>query len=109
MKNNIEIMIVNENNLKDKIYIIRGQKVMLDSDLARIYGFSTKAFNQQIQRNIDKFDENFMFQLTKEETIFVMCQNGTSRNNSVFKGQNGGVRKLPYVFTEKNMHADDYT
>ena len=103
------ITIVNEEYLKDKIYIIRGQKVMLDSDLAKIYGYSTRRFNEQIRRNIEKFDEDFMFQLTKEETIFVMCQNGTSRNNSVFKGQNGGVRKLPYVFTEKNMHADDYT
>ena len=79
MKNEIEQIPLNEEYLKNKIYIIRGQKVMLDSDLAKIYGYSTKAFNQQVQRNIEKFDEDFMFQLTKEETIFVKSQNVTSR------------------------------
>ena len=67
MKNQLEQVLINEDYLKDKIYTIRGQKVMLDSDLAKIYGYSTKAFNQQVQRNIDKFDEDFMFQLREEE------------------------------------------
>ena len=48
MKNQLETVLINEDYLKDKIYIIRGQKVMLDSDLAKIYGYSTKAFNQQV-------------------------------------------------------------
>lgn len=59
MSNN-EIAIINEESIKDKIYIIRGEKVMLDFELAEIYGYSTKAFNQQIKRNIDKF-EGYIF------------------------------------------------
>ena len=65
MKDKNEIMIVDEKTLKDKIYVIRGQQVMLDFDLAEIYGYSTKRFNEQIQRNIEKFDNDFMFQLTR--------------------------------------------
>lgn len=53
--------------LKSKIYMIRGQKVMLAADLAEIYGYSTKAFNQQVRNNIEKFDEDFRFQLTWDE------------------------------------------
>ncbi len=54
--------IINEDNLKDKIYTIRGQRVMLDYDLAKIYGYTTKAFNQQVARNIERFEgEDFMF------------------------------------------------
>ena len=56
-----------ETTLKDKIYTIRGQKVMLDFDLAEIYGFSVSAFNQQVKRNISRFDEDFMFDLNKIE------------------------------------------
>ena len=54
-------------NIENKILIIRGQQVMLDRDLAEIYGYETKNFNRQVKNNIDKFDEDFMFQLTKEE------------------------------------------
>lgn len=56
-------------NLGDKIYEIRGEKVMLDFDLAEIYGYETKAFNRQANRNIEKFDPDFRFQLTREEVI----------------------------------------
>ena len=56
-----EMMLVNHESLVKKIYIIRGQKVMLDFELAEIYGYETKAFNQQVKRNIEKFDEDFMF------------------------------------------------
>ena len=55
------------NNIKDLIYTVRGVKVMLDSDLAQLYDYTTKAFNQQVKNNIEKFDEDFRFQLTKEE------------------------------------------
>ena len=61
-----EIMIVDERSLKDKIYVIRGQQVMLDFDIAEIYGYTTKAFNQQVRRNINRFPEDFMFRLTKD-------------------------------------------
>ncbi|HFN6393633.1 TPA: ORF6N domain-containing protein, partial [Streptococcus pneumoniae] len=62
-----EIMLVSHESLVKKIYIIRGQKVMLDFELAEIYGYETKRFNEQVKRNIEKFDEDFMFQLTDEE------------------------------------------
>ena len=58
--------LITEENISNKIYFIRGEKVMIDSDLAEIYGYTTKAFNQQVQRNIEKFDPDFMFQLTTE-------------------------------------------
>ena len=58
---------INVETLKSKIYVIRGQRVMLDADLAEIYGYSTKAFNQQVKNNIEKFEEDFRFQLTLEE------------------------------------------
>ena len=62
-----EFSLIDENMLKSRIYTIRGLKVMLDADLAEIYGYSTKAFNRQVKNNIEKFDEDFRFQLTKEE------------------------------------------
>ena len=68
MKN--EIILLNEDELKGKIYTIRGKKVMLDSDLARIYGYTTKTFNQQIKNNIERFDDDFRFQLKKNITTW---------------------------------------
>ena len=64
-----EIVIHNENDLRSKIYTIRGMRVMLDFDLAEIYGYSVKAFNQQVKNNIEKFDEDFMFQLNIDEVM----------------------------------------
>jgi len=64
---NLRMMIVDELTLKDKIYMIRGQQVMLDFVLAEIYGFSVSAFNQQVKRNINRFDDDFMFELNKNE------------------------------------------
>ena len=62
-----EIMIVDEQSLRNKIYTIRGQQVMMDFDLAEIYGYTVSAFNQQVKRNEDRFPEDFMFELTSEE------------------------------------------
>ena len=62
-----DFSLIDENLLKLRIYTIRGVKVMLDADLAEIYGYSTSAFNQQVKNNIEKFDDDFRFQLTKEE------------------------------------------
>ena len=64
-----EIMIVDEGSLKDKVYSVRGTLVMLDFELAELYGYTTKAFNQQVKNNIGKFDSDFRFQLTKEEWL----------------------------------------
>ena len=96
-------MINNENELRSKIYIIRGVQVMLDSDLAEIYGYTTKAFIQQIKRNIERFDEDFMFQITKNELKGTMMSKfSTSRYSNMFAGNSGGTRKLPYAFTEQD-------
>lgn len=62
-----EVVLINEDTIRDKMYTVRGQKVMLDTDLAEIYGYSTKAFNQQVKRNIERFPEDFMFQLSDKE------------------------------------------
>ncbi len=79
------------------IYLIRGQKVMLDSDLAKLYAVETKALNRQVRRNMIRFPEDFMFQLTKEEFESLKCQNGTSKLGR------GGKQKQPLVFTENGV------
>ena len=75
------------NNIKDLIYTIRGVKVMLDSDLAQLYDYTTKAFNQQVKNNIEKFDSDFRFQLTKEEYHEILrsknLTSSTEANNSL--------------------------
>lgn len=91
-------------NIINSIYIIRGQQVMLDFDLAKIYGYEVKRLNEQVKRNIKRFPEDFMFQLTREELEFVKSQLATSRITSLFEGQEGGRRKLPYVFTEQGIY-----
>lgn len=83
--------------IKNNIYIIRGQKVMLDFDLAEIYGYETSKLNQQVKRNAGKFPNDFMFQITKDELkTIMMSQNVISRW--------GGTRKLPYAFTEQGIY-----
>ena len=97
-----EIVIVDEETIKDKIYVIRGQKVMIDSDLARIYNYSTKDFNRQVKNNLERFDNDFMFQLTDNEVeILSRCKNFTSMQ---MKGIKGGRTYNPYVFTEQGIY-----
>jgi len=88
--------------IEQKILLIRGQKVMLDKDLAQLYGVGTKVLNQAVKRNIERFPEDFMFQLTQKE--FLMFQNGTSSLRSQFvTSKRGGRRYLPYAFTEQGI------
>lgn len=94
MKNNTQI--VNNTILDNKIFIIRGIQVMIDKDLAELYQVETSRLNEQVKRNIERFDEDFMFQLTKEEFDNLISQNATSSW--------GGTRKLPYVFTEQGVY-----
>ena len=100
---NKEIVIVDDKTIQEKIYFIRGQKVMLDSDLAEIYGYETKMFNRQVKRNIEKFEgDDFMFQLTDEEVYELSrCQNGTL-NNGQSRGSN--IKYKPYAFTEQGIY-----
>ena len=83
----MEVTIIDERTIRDKIYEVRGVKVMLDFELAEIYGYSTRAFNQQVKNNIEKFDDDFRFQLTKDEFQNLMSKNLTSSW--------GGTRKRP--------------
>ena len=83
--------------IKRKIYEIRGQRVMLDRDLANMYGVETKALIQAVKRNILRFPEDFMFQLSKEEFLFWKSQIVTS------KADMKGLRRPPYAFTEQGV------
>lgn len=84
-------------DIHQRILIVRGFRVMLDADLAELYDIPTKVFNQAIQRNMDRFPEDFMFQLTETEFAGLRSQLVTSK-----KGR-GGRRYLPYVFTEQGV------
>jgi len=87
--------ITKEQQIENLIYEIRGKQVMLDSDVAMLFGYETKYLNRQVQRNIERFPENYCFQLSEEEYLSLRCQNGT------LKSKRGNHRKyLPYVFTE---------
>lgn len=87
--------IVRQNIIEKKIFLIRGLNVMLDKDLAELYGVKTKSLNLAVKRNIDRFPYDFMFQLTKEEFANLRFQFETSRW--------GGIRYLPYAFTEQGV------
>lgn len=109
-------------NVKNLIYIVRGVGVMLDADLAAIYGYETRAFNQQVKNNIEKFDDDFRFQLKKDEyieilrlkkkslktdeTIDIPKDNSNAGNlkSKKLTSSWGGTRKLPYAFTEQGIY-----
>ena len=89
-------------NIENKILVIRGQQVMLDRDLAEIYGYETKNFNRQVKNNIEKFDEDFMFQLTKDESNTISrCKNFTLNEKD---GRGSNIKYLPHVFTEQGIY-----
>lgn len=90
--------------IQSKIYEMRGQKVMLDRDLAELYQVETRVLNQSVKRNIKRFPSDFMFQLTKEEFDNLMSQFATSSLKSQFVISSwGGIRKLPFAFTEQGL------
>lgn len=113
-----EFSLIDENMLKSRIYTIRGLKVMLDADLAEIYGYSTKVFNQQVKNNIEKFDEDFRFQLNSEEieelsrckicTLNMESENIESSRSKFLtlnKGSRGSnIKYAPYAFTEQGIY-----
>ena len=93
-----ETALVTFDVIERKIYVVRGQKVMLDSDLAALYGVPTKVFNQAVGRNLQRFPDDFRFQLTTEEFENLRSQFVTSSSKNY-----GGRRYLPYVFTEQGV------
>lgn len=90
--------------LRNLVYDIRNQQVMLDFDLAVLYGYEVRALNQQVKRNIARFPEDFMFQLTKEEVETVKSQIVISPESNFYSGQEGGRRKPPFAFTEQGIY-----
>jgi hypothetical protein len=86
--------VIRGDNIESFIRTIRGQKVILDSDLARLYGVETKTFNRAFKRNAERFPSDFVFRLTREEFDNLKYQSGTSSSG------HGGRRKLPWAFTE---------
>ena len=91
-KDEFAVIDITEEYLKERIYEIRGQRVILDADLSEIYGYTTKAFNQQVKNNIEKFDEDFMFELTDDEVENL-------RSNFLTANLNSKSRYNPHVFT----------
>ena len=95
MENESEIMTPDAAEIRNRIYTIRGKQVMLDSDLAELYGYEVKNLNRQVKRNIRRFPKDFMFQLTRDEMEILRCQNVTANVKS---------RTLPYAFTEQGIY-----
>ena len=90
-------IIISEKAIESKIYFIRGQKVMMDSDLAEMYGVETKALKQAVKRNMDKFPDDFMFELTAEEA------EDFSRSHFVTLKRGQNIKYLPFTFTEHGV------
>jgi len=90
-------LVITDERIINQIYLIREEKVMLDSDLAELFGVETKQLKRQANRNIQRFPKNFMFELTEDEAESLRCQIGTSKIGR------GGARYLPYVFTEHGV------
>ncbi len=91
----VDLPVIPDEVIMNKIFLIRGVKVMLDKDLAELYGVTTGNLNKAVQRNFSRFPGDFMFQLSKEEFDNLIFQSGTSSW--------GGTRKLPYCFTEQGV------
>ena len=103
MENETELISLDTNDIKRRIFTIRGKQVMLDSDLAELYGYDVKRLNEQVRRNKERFPEDFMFQLLKEEIpdssksqIATLNESGNKRGSN--------VKKLPYAFTEQGIY-----
>ena len=96
-KEKTDIMIIDENTLRSKIYIVCGQQVMLDTDLAEIYGYDHKGFNKQVKNNSERFDDEFRFQLTKDEVADLRRKNYAANISPK-------SRSMPYAYTEQGIY-----
>lgn len=103
MEEKKEILAIDSKTVQNLVYTIRGQQVMLDSDLAELYGYEVKRLNEQVKRNINRFPEDFMFKLTDEEIPERLKSQFATLNE---KGNRRGlhVKKLPYAFTEQGIY-----
>lgn len=96
MAKQVTVIAIPDEVIMNKIYYIRGQKVMIDSDLAELYGVETKRLKEQVKRNTERFPERYMFELTKEEAEVSRSQNATLKRG-------GNIKYLPYAFTEHGI------
>ena len=96
-----DFSLIDENLLKSRIHTIGGVKVLLDADLAEIYGYSTKRFNEQVKNNIEKFDEDFRFQLTSEEAVACSRSKKSALNSG---GRGSNIKYNPFAFTEQGIY-----
>jgi predicted XRE-type DNA-binding protein len=109
MSNKTELLI--QERITKAIYLIRNQKVMMDSELAEMYGVELKRLNEQVKRNLDRFPDDFMFQLTDEEWANLKSQFGSSKEDIALRSQTATIEKgrgkhrkyMPYVFTEQGV------
>lgn len=102
-KTNMNDLIISKNLIENKILIIRGEKVMIDKDLAALYGVPVKRLNEQVKRNIERFPNDFMFQLNKEESSSLISQIVTSRSQIATLKKGSNIKYLPYAFTEQGV------
>ena len=96
-----ELIYIENYNIKDLIYTIRGKQVLIDSDVALLYEYQTKNINKAMKRNIERFPEDFCFQLTEQELKSMWFQNGTTYENTNIKYRS--EKYLPYVYTEQGI------
>ena len=104
-KNEIIVPELNNETIESMIYVVRGERVMLDFELAKIYGYETRNFNRQVKNNIEKFPNEFRFQLTRAEVNEISkCKNFTSMPIMQTEGIKGGRTSLPWAFTEQGIY-----
>ena len=102
----LELAVVDEQSIKNKIYNIRGQQVMLDFDLAEIYGYEVKRLNEQVRRNIERFPEDFMFQLTKAEIQLISLKSQFATLNEQGNKRGMHIKKLTETFCYRQLFND---
>ena len=96
--------LITTDDIRSKVYIIRGQQVMLDKDLAEIYGYEVKRLNEQVKRNISRFPEDFMFQLNREEIPEGFSKSQFATLNEKSNRQGSNIKKMPFAFTEQGIY-----
>ena len=96
--------LITTDDIRSKVYIIRGQQVILDKDLAELYGYEVKRLNEQVKRNISRFPEDFMFQLNKEEIPEKFSKSQIATLNEKSNRQGSNIKKMPFAFTEQGIY-----
>lgn len=96
--------LITTDDIRGKVYIIRGQQVMLDKDLAEIYGYEVKRLNEHVKRNISRFPEDFMFQLNREEIPGGFSKSQFATLNEKSNRQGSNIKKMPFAFTEQGIY-----